>query len=51
MQGTEDGDTTWTYLYLKAGVFNAAEAEQLTVRFNKDGTVRSYNFNSNLSNQ
>lgn len=48
MQGTEDGDTTWTYLYVKAGLFNAAEAEQLTVRFNKDSTVHSYNFNSNV---
>ena len=49
MQGLEDGDTTWTYLYLRAGPFTPAEAEHLTIRFNKDGTVHSYSFNSNLT--
>ena len=50
MQGLEDGDATWTYLYIKAGLFNPAQAEHLTIRFNKDGTVHSYTFNSNLTN-
>src|SRR5689334_5166005 len=49
MQGTEDGDATWTYLYIQAKAFSPAIAEHLTLRFNKDGTVRSYNFNSNLA--
>lgn len=49
MEGVEDGDATWTYLYLKAGL-GGSQAEHLTIRFNKDATVHSYSFNSNLSN-
>jgi hypothetical protein len=50
MQGSEDGDVTWTYLYLKASAMSPTEAEQLTLRFNKDGTLKSYSFNSSLPN-
>ena len=51
MQGLEDGDLTWTYIYLYTGMFEQTQGQQLTVRFNKDGTVHSYSFNSTKSSQ
>jgi outer membrane protein assembly factor BamE (lipoprotein component of BamABCDE complex) len=46
LTGTEDGDETWTYIDLRASVLGVKRTEDLEVRFNKDGTVRSYNFNT-----
>ncbi len=47
MSGIEDGDETWTYLDLHVSFFSLKRAEDLQVRFNKDNTVHSYNYNSN----
>jgi outer membrane protein assembly factor BamE (lipoprotein component of BamABCDE complex) len=47
--GLDDGYESWTYVYNKWSVFSATRSKDLYVVFNKDGTVRSYTFNSNLS--
>lgn len=45
--GLEDGDETWTYLDYRLSAFGAQRVRDLYVRFNADGTVKSYSFNSN----
>ncbi len=45
--GLEDGDETWTYLDYKLSLFGPQRTRDLFVRFNADGTVKSYSFNSN----
>ncbi len=42
--GVDDGEITWSYIYLKISLFSQATAKDLTVRFNKDGSVSSYSF-------
>lgn len=44
--GIEDGDTTWTYLRYRFSVFGRQETQDLYIRFNADGTVKSYAFNT-----
>lgn len=43
--GLDSGDQTWTWFYADAG---SDLSKSLTVRFNKDGTVKSYAFSSNF---
>ena len=45
--GIEDGDTTWTYVHYRLRLFGPQETKDLYVRFNKNGTVKSYSFNTN----
>jgi hypothetical protein len=43
--GLDSGDPTWTWFYADAG---QDLSKSLTVRFNRDGTVKSYSFSSNF---
>jgi hypothetical protein len=43
--GIEDGKQTWSYGYYKYGVSDTLSRD-LTVRFDANGTVASYTFNS-----
>jgi hypothetical protein len=45
--GIEDGDATWTYVDEHLGIFGQPRTKDLYVRFNADGTVKSYAFNTN----
>lgn len=44
--GVEDGKRTWTYGKYRWSAFGDAETTDLVVRFNKDGTVSSYVYNT-----
>lgn len=45
--GVESGDETWTFVNYHFSVFGAQTAKDLYVRFNPNGTVKSYSYNSN----
>jgi outer membrane protein assembly factor BamE (lipoprotein component of BamABCDE complex) len=42
--GIDDGEITWSYLYLKLSLFSQPTAKDLTVRFDKNGVTSSYSF-------
>ncbi|MGM0418109.1 MAG: outer membrane protein assembly factor BamE domain-containing protein [Thermodesulfobacteriota bacterium] len=44
--GVENGSKTWTYGYYKYRSIGESSTKDLVVKFNKDGTVDSYNFNT-----
>jgi len=44
--GLDDGDETWTYMDYKISLFANNHTEDMLVRFDKDGKVRSYSFNT-----
>jgi outer membrane protein assembly factor BamE (lipoprotein component of BamABCDE complex) len=44
--GTDDGDVTWTYTDYHIRLFGPQEARDLFIKFNKNGTVKSYAFNT-----
>ena len=44
--GIEDGKRTWSYGKYRYSLFDDAETTDLVVRFNKDGTVSSYVYNT-----
>ncbi|MBE01743.1 outer membrane protein assembly factor BamE [Marinobacter lutaoensis] len=44
--GVEDGQRTWTYGRYRWSAFGEAQTTDLVVRFNDDGTVASYVFNT-----
>ncbi|MDI9243871.1 outer membrane protein assembly factor BamE [Marinobacter sp. CHS3-4] len=44
--GIEDGKRTWTYGKYRWSAFGEAETTDLVVRFNPDGSVASYVFNT-----
>jgi outer membrane protein assembly factor BamE (lipoprotein component of BamABCDE complex) len=46
--GLDDGYESWTYVYNRWNMLSTTRSKDLYVVFNKDGTVRSYTFNSNL---
>jgi outer membrane protein assembly factor BamE (lipoprotein component of BamABCDE complex) len=46
--GLDDGYESWSYVYNRWSPFSATSSKDLYVVFNKDGTVRSYTYNSNL---
>ena len=48
--GIESGDLTWTYLNYHFSVLGTQQTTDLYVRFNSDGTVKSYAFNTNVPN-
>ncbi|HEX4049014.1 MAG TPA: outer membrane protein assembly factor BamE [Elusimicrobiota bacterium] len=45
--GIEDGDATWTYLRYHFTALGGQTTDDLYVRFNADGSVKSYAFNTN----
>ena len=48
-RGIEDGDSTWTYVYYKVRLFGEnLRTRDLYLRFDSDGRVKSYTYNSNL---
>jgi SmpA / OmlA family len=47
-RGIDDGYDSWSYLYNRWSLFGEARTKDLYIVFNKDGTVRSYTFNSNF---
>lgn len=44
--GIEDGSATWTYLRYRFSLFGRQDTKDLYIRFNADGTVKSYAYNS-----
>ena len=44
--GLEDGKQTWTYGYYKYRLFGESTTRDLVVRFDSDGVVSSYSFNT-----
>lgn len=44
--GIDSGDPTWTWFFAEKGSEDLSKS--LTVRFNADGTVKSYSFSSNF---
>lgn len=44
--GVEDGKRTWTYGKYRWSAFGEAETTDLVVRFNEDGSVSSYVYNT-----
>ena len=44
--GVEDGKRTWSYGKYRYSLFDDAETTDLVVRFNEDGTVSSYVYNT-----
>lgn len=44
--GMEDGHGTWTYGIYKYSLFGAEDNQDLLIRFDNQGVVRSYTFNS-----
>lgn len=44
--GIEDGYETWTYGRYRYAIFSDAKTKDLVVRFNDQGVVRSYTFNT-----
>lgn len=44
--GLEDGQRSWTYGYYKYNLLGASQRRDLVVRFDDQGIVRSYTFNS-----
>lgn len=44
--GMEDGRQTWTYGIYKYALFGATDSQDLLVRYDNQGIVRSYTFSS-----
>jgi outer membrane protein assembly factor BamE (lipoprotein component of BamABCDE complex) len=44
--GMEDGRPTWTYGIYKYSLFGADDTQDLLIRFDQQGLVRSYTFSS-----
>lgn len=44
--GMEDGKTTWTYGIYKYSLFGGDDTQDLLIRFDPQGIVRSYTFSS-----
>lgn len=46
--GIEDGDQTWTWVYVRAGGMSRALSKELHVKFTERGVVKSYSYTSSL---
>lgn len=44
--GIEDGQSTWTYANYRYSAFGPEKTRDLLIRFDEDGKVSSYTFNS-----
>ena len=47
-RGLEDGQRTWTYGHYRYSVLGASQTRDLVVRFDAEGRVASYSFNSTV---
>jgi outer membrane protein assembly factor BamE (lipoprotein component of BamABCDE complex) len=48
-RGIEDGDSTWTYVHYKYRLFGEKlRTRDLYLRFDEQGRVKSYTYNSNM---
>ncbi len=46
--GIENGDQTWTWVYVRAGALGQPLSKQLHVKFDDRGVVKSYSYTSNV---
>ncbi|MBZ0168510.1 hypothetical protein MELA_01559 [Candidatus Methylomirabilis lanthanidiphila] len=46
--GIEDGNQTWTWVYVRAGGFSRTLSKELHVKFTERGIVKSYSYTSSL---
>jgi hypothetical protein len=46
--GIEDGDQTWTWVYVRAGGFGRSLSKELHVTLSERGVVKSYSYTSSL---
>lgn len=46
--GIEDGDQTWTWVYVRTGGFSRTLSKELHVKFTERGIVKSYSYTSSL---
>lgn len=46
--GLDSGDQTWRWFFAEGGLGGEQISKDLTVRFNPNGTVKSYSFMSNF---
>ena len=44
--GLEDGDPTWSYGHYEWSAFGKSQMTDLVIRFDDDGTVRSFTYNT-----
>jgi hypothetical protein len=44
--GVEDGKKTWTFAHYRYSLFGPERVRDLLIRFDQDGKVASYSFNS-----
>lgn len=44
--GSEDGDPTWSYGHYQWSAFGASDMTDLVIRFDDDGVVRSFTYNT-----
>lgn len=44
--GVDDGQKTWTYGHYRYSLFGPSDSRDLVIRFDEQGIVRSYTFNS-----
>ena len=44
--GINDGVREWTYAHYKASAFGKFEGRDLVIKFNSDGTVKSYSYST-----
>lgn len=46
--GIEDGDQTWTWVYVRTGGMSRTLSKELHVKFTERGVVKSYSYTSSL---
>jgi len=46
--GVEDGQQTWTYGYYRYSAFGATKTRDLVLRFDPQGVVQSYSYNTTV---
>jgi outer membrane protein assembly factor BamE (lipoprotein component of BamABCDE complex) len=49
--GVDAGDPTWTYGYYRYSLFGESNTKDLVLRFNPDGTVKSYSLNTTFAEE
>lgn len=49
--GVDSGDVTWTYALYHASIGGKAEAKDLVIRFDSNGVVKSYSYNSTATDK
>jgi len=47
--GVQEGDVTWTYVNYKLRVFGEQCTQDLVIRFNASGTVKSFTYNTSTA--